>query len=172
MKTGIGISWGLAAIVAVLALDQASKSAAHQWVASHGPLSLLPVLGVTAGSNTGIAFGMATGAGQPLLITVSAVIVAWLAVILVNADSRAEAIGAGAIIGGALGNVTDRVWLGAVRDFIDFHVGDWHWPTFNLADTFIFLGVSLLVAPSIAAPITGRTRARSAPAGKGTEEHV
>ncbi len=159
MKTCINASWASTAIVAGLILDQASKSAAHQWVASHGPLSVLPVLDVTAGFNTGVAFGLATRAGQPILVIVAAVIVAWLAVLVVKADSRIEALGAGAIIGGALGNVVDRVRFGGVRDFIDVHVGGWHWPTFNLADTLIFIGVVLLIVPGV----FPRTRWRAAP---------
>ena len=54
-------------------------------------------------------------------------------------------IGFAAIIGGALGNVVDRLGDGAVTDFLDFYIGQYHWPTFNLADTFIFCGVFLLL---------------------------
>lgn len=155
------IGWGLAAMLAVLILDQASKSAAHPWLAIHGPVPLFPFLNLAAASNTGIAFGLGTGAGQPLLILVAATVITWLAVMLMKSDSSVEAVGLGAIIGGALGNAADRLRLGAVRDFIDFHLGGWHWPTFNLADTFIFVGVALLVVPGVASAMTRRSRVES-----------
>lgn len=170
MKMSTKASLGSTAIIAGLTLDQVSKSAAHQWVASHGPLSVLPVLDVTAGFNTGVAFGLATRAGQPLLMVVAAVIVAWLAVLVVKADSRIEALGAGAIIGGALGNVVDRLRFGGVRDFIDVHVGGWHWPAFNLADTLIFIGIVLLFVPGVFPRTLRRATPRSpASPSKGTE---
>lgn len=62
------------------------------------------------------------------------------------------------IIGGALGNIIDRYRLGAVIDFIDFHIYGWHWPAFNLADCFIFIGVVLLIWDSIKHP-KGHTNA-------------
>ena len=49
------------------------------------------------------------------------------------------------VLGGALGNVIDRVRIGAVVDFVDFHVGDWHWPAFNVADSAICIGAALLL---------------------------
>lgn len=57
-----------------------------------------------------------------------------------------EALGLGLIIGGALGNVLDRVRIGAVVGFMDWHYAGWHWPTFNLADAAIMGGVALLLA--------------------------
>ena len=54
----------------------------------------------------------------------------------------------GLIAGGAAGNVLDRIRQGAVTDFLDFHVGGWHWPAFNMADTMITIGVVLLIAGS------------------------
>lgn len=162
MKARTNPCWGLAAVLAALLLDQVSKSAAHQWVARHGSLLLLPVLDITSGFNTGVAFGMATDTGQPVLILVAAGIVAWLGFFLVKAESRVQSVGAGAIIGGALGNIADRFRFGTVRDFIDFHVGGWHWPTFNLADTSIFVGLALLVLPGVAGAMTRRTGRRGA----------
>ena len=53
------------------------------------------------------------------------------------------------VIGGAMGNIIDRIYNGAVADFLDFHIKSYHWPAFNLADTFIFIGVFLLLAEEI-----------------------
>ena len=66
--------------------------------------------------------------------------------------SRVWVAGAlGAVIGGAVGNVIDRLRYGAVADFLDFHMGQWHWPAFNLADSAIVLGVAVLVADAFIA---------------------
>ena len=62
------------------------------------------------------------------------------------------AIGLGLVIGGALGNVIDRVRYGAVVDFLDFHLAGWHWPAFNLADAGICVGAGLIVVDGLLAP--------------------
>jgi signal peptidase II len=58
---------------------------------------------------------------------------------------RLVALGIGLVVGGAVGNVLDRLWHGAVVDFLDFHVGGWHWPAFNVADAAICVGVAAMV---------------------------
>jgi signal peptidase II len=65
--------------------------------------------------------------------------------LLRGVDSRREAVGYSLVLGGALGNVVDRMVYGAVVDYLDFYLGDWHWPAFNLADAAILLGILLLL---------------------------
>lgn len=72
-----------------------------------------------------------------------------LFLLLLRTQSQLEAIAYGAIIGGALGNILDRVRFRAVTDFLDFHIGDLHWPAFNLADVFVVGGVAILLLPPI-----------------------
>jgi signal peptidase II len=72
-----------------------------------------------------------------------------LAIWLKNANERLLAAGLGLVIGGAVGNVIDRIRFGAVVDFLDFHWGDFHWPAFNLADSAITVGVVLLVLDAL-----------------------
>jgi len=55
------------------------------------------------------------------------------------------------ILGGALGNLIDRIWIGAVVDFLDFHAAGWHWPAFNVADSAITCGAAMLVVDSLRA---------------------
>ena len=62
------------------------------------------------------------------------------------------AVGLGLVIGGALGNVVDRIRYGAVVDFLDFHIAGYHWPAFNLADTAICIGAAVLLADGLLAP--------------------
>jgi signal peptidase II len=66
-----------------------------------------------------------------------------------KANRLAIVVALGAIIGGALGNVVDRIRFGAVFDFLDFHLGAYHWPAFNAADTFISLGAVFLLVDSL-----------------------
>ena len=101
--------------------------------------------------NYGISFGMLAHPGtyvpwflKGVALVISGV-VAWLAY---KSAYRWEQVAYGLIIGGALGNVIDRVRFGAVADFFYFHIGEHYWPAFNIADAAIFCGVALLVVLS------------------------
>ena len=89
---------------------------------------------------------MLGGAPWWSLIALALAICVWLGVMLFRAENAVETLAYGAIIGGALGNVIDRVWYRAVTDFLDFYIGTTHWPAFNLADVFVVSGVGLLLA--------------------------
>ena len=141
---------GLAALLVVLVADQASKL----WILEGlhlpqlGRVDLLPVLSFTMVWNPGVTFGLfkADGTWGPLLLVAVAVaIVAALGVWLRRAESRLVAVSLGAIAGGAVGNVLDRLRFGAVVDFIHVHVGSWSWYVFNVADAAIVCGVGALV---------------------------
>ena len=98
--------------------------------------------------NQGVTFGLfkaGGGWGPLLLVAVAVAIVAALGVWLRRAESRLVAVSLGAIAGGALGNVLDRLRFGWVVDFIHFHVGGWSWYVFNVADAAIVCGVAALV---------------------------
>ncbi|WP_279333203.1 signal peptidase II [Sphingomonas paucimobilis] len=134
----------LLTVVAVLTGDQLSKGAAFAYVASQGPVSVGPWLTITAGINRGVAFGLATSTHPLLLVAIAAAISTALAMMIRRSASRLRQVGLAAILGGAVGNIVDRMRFGAVRDLIDVHWGSWHWPTFNLADSFIFAGLVLI----------------------------
>ncbi len=95
--------------------------------------------------NDGVAFGALGGAPWWSLIVLALAVCVWLAVLLVRTTRKDEALAYGAIIGGALGNVIDRVRLRGVTDFLDFYIGEAHWPAFNFADVFIVLGAAYLI---------------------------
>jgi signal peptidase II len=104
------------------------------------------------GFNTGVSFGMFQDvfAYRPWILTVFKVVVSGgLLIWALRTDSTAERIGLAMIAGGALGNALDRYREGAVTDFLDFHYGGWHWPTFNMADVAIVCGVALLLAAGL-----------------------
>lgn len=142
---------GLGASMAILAIlaDQASK----HWLLT-GPLQepqvfeLTPFFNVVSAWNKGVSFSMFRTSAQTgpwILSAVALVISLGLAAWLTRVRQPLVAVGIGLVIGGALGNVIDRLRFGAVFDFLDFYVGGYHWPAFNLADSCITIGVVLLL---------------------------
>jgi signal peptidase II len=125
----------------VVAADQAAKAAIEAHLVPGEDADVLGLLGLTLSHNRGVAFGLAGGAGAPLiLITVAALAV----VVYLFARNPARPgmwVAAGLVGGGAIGNLIDRVRAGVVTDYVDLPP----WPPFNLADVAITLGVLLLV---------------------------
>jgi lipoprotein signal peptidase len=157
--TLLGLLTGLIVLIA----DQASK----YWVLHGldlpevGQIVLLPVLNLTFVRNRGVTFGLLNGYGAwsyMVLAAVALAVVAALGVWLRRAETALVAISLGAIAGGAIGNVIDRLRFGSVVDFIDAHIGEWHWYVFNLADAAIVCGVAALVLENLlpVAPHRGR----------------
>jgi signal peptidase II len=103
---------------------------------------------LTMAWNRGISYSLFASHSQAVLIAASLVVCAILWGWTAAADNRLKAGGLGLIIGGALGNVFDRAWHGAVADFLHFYVGDWHWYIFNVADIAITVGVAVLIYES------------------------
>ena len=142
---------GLGALV--VALDQMSKV----WVlGALGParpaIEVASFLNIVLVWNRGISFGLfdRDSDWQPwLLVGLSLVIVAGLLFWLRTERGRWVTLAAALVAGGAVGNALDRARLGAVVDFVDFHLGGWHFATFNLADAAITCGVAILLAVSL-----------------------
>ena len=133
-------------------LDQATK----WWILNHvmDPPQVIPVTGffnLVLGFNTGVSFGLFGEAPAWLLMAFILPMVAGLLVWMTRTDSRLTAIALGLVVGGALGNLLDRLRHGAVTDFLDFYVGAYHWPAFNFADVAIVSGVGLLLIESVLA---------------------
>ncbi len=141
----------LIATVAALAADQASKWALLNLVGlkdNPQPIHLLPVFDLVLWWNNGTSFSLfRTGAawGPYLFVLLALVIVGCLVLWLRWIVRPVLAAAIGAVIGGALGNVVDRLRFGAVADFFYAHIGDLGWPAFNVADSLIVVGVAVLV---------------------------
>jgi signal peptidase II len=142
---------GLAAAAIVAILDQLTKTAVLAHFAGR-PFSdretITSFFNLALTYNRGISFGLFNdGAGLNALVfsLAAAAIIALLLFWLSRAASPLLAVAIGLIIGGAVGNVIDRLRLGAVVDFLDFHVGTLHWPAFNLADSAICIGVAAML---------------------------
>ncbi len=135
---------GLLVAVAIVALDQAVKAWVVAFFAARGTdmVAVLPVFNLVLTWNRGVSFGLFNGGGETLLFAVvAAAIVAALVWWLSRAGTRGLQLAIGLVIGGAVGNIVDRLARGAVVDFLDFHLRTLHWFAFNVADTAICLGV-------------------------------
>ncbi len=136
-----------------LSLDQATKAGALSALTPGVPFSLAPGLDLTLGFNRGVVFGLFasdTTAGRLLLIAVTGGIVLALLAWAIRERRPVVRIALGLVVGGAVGNLVDRIRSGAVTDFIDVHLGGLHWPAFNLADAAICVGVTILSASHLA----------------------
>jgi signal peptidase II len=146
------IGRGIGTAITVVALDQLSK---HFVLEHFGEVTCVdrrePVtafLDLVLTCNRGMSFGLfntGQGLSVPLFsiaaVAIVGILIFWLS--RVHSDLLASAIGL--IIGGAIGNVIDRVHFGGVIDFLYFHLGSWYWPAFNLADSAICIGVLVML---------------------------
>lgn len=121
-------------------------------IADYRSKEMLPFVDFVMVWNNGISFGMFQSDDPvvPLLITlVTAAVIIGFIVWMVRTDIRNVAGGLSMVVGGAIGNLIDRMRFDAVIDFLDFHIFGWHWPAFNLADTCIVLGIAFVVFDSL-----------------------
>lgn len=150
---------GLIAACLTLAADQLSKHLIFAWLKQfNGMHEILPFFNLVTVHNRGISFGMGNDfTYNTLFFSILALSIVGILLFWLRKETKPlPAIGYGLVIGGALGNVIDRVLFGAVMDFLDFHLYDTHWPAFNIADSAIFIGVVLLVWDSIIHPEKGK----------------
>ncbi len=147
---------GLLLAVVILVSDQITK-----WVVlepldlANNPFAVTSFFNMVLVWNRGVSFGMFSEAGSagPWILTALAVaVVIGLTYWLRQAEGWATLTGLGLVIGGALGNVIDRVRFGAVVDFLDFHIAGYHWPAFNVADAAICVGAGLLLIAGLLSP--------------------
>jgi len=143
----------LALAAAVVVLDQVSK----WWILAvvmQPPkvIRVAPFFNLVMGWNRGVSFGLFNSDSPvnlwllPLVVVaVTAALVLWLW----RAERTWLGIGLGLVIGGAVGNLVDRLRFGAVADFLDFHAFGWHWPAFNVADSAITVGAAIILLESL-----------------------
>lgn len=137
----------------VIVADQLSKYAILHWMLGQSSgFRIFDFFNIVRAWNTGVSFSMLNDYGRTgmwILIIMALLIVAMLFYWLKNEKDKITQVALGLIMGGALGNVIDRVIYGAVFDFLDFHIGDTHWPAFNIADSCICVGAMIIVLQSI-----------------------
>ena len=146
------LKWLALSLLAVV-LDQVSKWAIDSSMQLYQSIPLVPYFNLTYLRNTGAAFSFLSEAGgwqrwffAGLAIVISAVIGVWLA--RLKQHETVLAVALSLVLGGAIGNLIDRLAYGYVIDFLDVYYQTWHWPAFNIADSAITLGVVLMLLES------------------------
>lgn len=144
---------GLALAAAVIVFDQITKwLILDAFLPDPSRVEVLPFFNLVLTWNPGVSFGMFGGLGDlgPWILTIFAlVIAAVMGVWMMRTNGVWTALGLSLLVGGALGNVIDRVRFGAVVDFLDFHVLGYHWPAFNVADSAISVGAAVLIIEAL-----------------------
>ncbi|MCX4187552.1 signal peptidase II [Methylophaga sp. OBS4] len=137
----------------VIVLDQLSKWLMSSLLDLHETVPVMPFFNFTLAHNTGAAFSFLSSAGGwqrwffvVLALLVSTALIVWLK--RLDKAAKLEAASLALILGGAIGNVIDRLYHGYVIDFIDIFYGSYHWPAFNIADSAICIGAVLLIVDS------------------------
>jgi signal peptidase II len=146
------LPWFAVAVALVLA-DRVTKLLVLE---SFAPGERVPVTGffnMVLVFNKGAAFSFLAGASgwqTPIFLAISSIASIVIAVLILrNSGNRMLCAALGLILGGALGNLWDRLVWGHVVDFLDFHAAGWHWPAFNVADSAITVGAALLILESL-----------------------
>lgn len=146
-------SWLLIAALVVI-LDQITKAAATHYLSLYWPLDIAPFFNLTLSHNPGAAFSFLSHSNgwqrwlfTAVAIIMSGVILVWLR--RIPAEDKLYKLALVLILGGALGNLIDRITLGYVIDFFDFYYKNWHFPVFNVADSAISCGAGLIVIDAI-----------------------
>jgi len=162
-KNRMALAWLLVSALIVV-LDLWTKNIATQALTLYRPVELTSWLNMTLAHNYGAAFSFLSDAGgwQRWLFTglssvVTVVLIVWL--LRLSAREKITAAALGLIIGGAVGNLADRINHGYVVDFIDVYYHDWHWPAFNLADSAITCGVILLLIDGLFLSVSAKLSA-------------
>ncbi len=152
MRDSNMLKWLWLSLLTVI-LDQGSKLAISSSMQLYQSIQIMPYFNLTYVHNTGAAFSFLSEAGgwqrwffAGLALVISAVIAVWLARLKPRETLLAVALSL--ILGGAIGNLIDRLAYGYVIDFLDVYYQTWHWPAFNIADSAITLGVILMLVES------------------------
>ena len=135
----------LIAILIVL-LDQITKFFARSFIGPFETIKVFPFLHLVNVRNEGAAFGLFKGFGNIPFIAIS--LIAIIVVIVLLIRGKENRFGLALILGGATGNMIDRVTMGSVTDFVDVFAGRFHWPAFNVADSALTIGLVVMVVSS------------------------
>lgn len=143
--------WLIVAL-SIIALDRTTKILVITFLPFQEPMAIWPFFNLFFTNNSGAAFSLMQSVGgwqnsffAFIALAISGVIVFKLVHSTEDEDSKYKQLSFALILGGALGNFYDRIAYQSVIDFLDFYINDWHWPTFNIADTAICIGVAMLL---------------------------
>lgn len=134
-------------VAGIIALDQITKYLIKNHLGQADSIEIFPFLHIVSVRNTGAAFGMFRNMGSSFFILVS--VSAMLFVIYLLKKNAYNYSGLSLLLGGAIGNLIDRILYGRVVDFIDFSIGSYHWPAFNVADSALTTGIGIILITSV-----------------------
>ncbi len=129
--------------VFILLSDQLSKLIVVRHMRQGEWINVLPFFNIVHVRNKGVTFGLLSGSLQPIFLVILSLVVIGFLIDYVRKNKNHLPF-VSLIIGGAIGNIIDRIVYGSVVDFLDFHLGSYHWPAFNIADSAIVIGVFVL----------------------------
>jgi len=134
-------------VVSIIVLDQITKYLIAAYLSPFDSVEIFPFLHIINVRNTGAAFGSFRNVGSSFLIVISLIAIMFVIGLLVKRTYNY--VGLSLVLGGAIGNLIDRVLYGKVVDFIDFSVGSFHWPAFNVADSALTIGIAVILLASL-----------------------
>jgi signal peptidase II len=134
-------------VLAIIALDQVTKYLIVNSLSLYDSIEVFPFLHIVNVRNTGAAFGSFKSLGSSFFIIVAAAAIIFIVYLLVKRVYNT--LGLSLILGGAVGNLIDRILYGQVVDFIDFSIGSYHWPAFNVADSALTVGIIIILMTSV-----------------------
>lgn len=133
--------------IGTIVLDLVTKYMADTRIAPYEPMKIMPFFNLVNVENRGAAFSMLSNLGNGFFIAVALLAIVFIMYLLIKTEENPVSLAL--ILGGAIGNLTDRLYYGHVRDFLDFHVGGWHWPSFNIADSALTVGLAILLIQAL-----------------------
>ena len=133
----------------VFLLDFGSKFLALKTLIPHNPVPIFPCFNLYLTFNRGVSFSMFSAQstmGVWMLIALTGTVSAFICYYFIQKEKESLIrTGAALVLGGAIGNLIDRIRFGSVVDFLDFYLGSYHWPAFNIADSAICIGAALIL---------------------------
>jgi signal peptidase II len=141
----------IAAAIALptLLLDVVTKQWIIRNISRHEHIDILPFIRIVYVENRGAAFGMFPGLGNTAFMLLAAIAIIVIVVFILRLQAGWELRSLALMLGGAAGNLADRIRYGKVIDFIDFYVNNWHWPAFNVADSALTIGIIIFILAGI-----------------------
>ena len=133
----------------VIFLDYVTKKIIVSKIMLYESISVLPFLNIVHVQNRGAAFSILSSLGNKYFIGISVIAIIAIVLYLSRLPKGVELFALSLILGGAVGNLIDRIQIGKVTDFIDVFVGKWHWPAFNVADSALTIGIILFLLANI-----------------------
>jgi signal peptidase II len=151
-RSGNGLNKGIPiALISslIVILDYFTKKTIESKVLLYESINVLPFLNIVHVENKGAAFSLLTNLGNNYFVAISIIAISVIIYYLSQLPKGLELFSLSMILGGAVGNLIDRLRIGKVVDFIDIYIGRWHWPAFNVADSALTVGIILFLLANI-----------------------